>query len=124
MDWYAFKTWLEVASRLDMDALHDHAGLLLQLLAALALRRSIRSPWPWLAVLVATLANEAYDMHYETWPDPERASQWAEGAKDLVNSLFIPSLLLMLARCAPWLLTGDKGASSSSPELAPQRPFP
>jgi len=106
MDWYAFKEWLEAVTWLDMDALHIHAGILLQLLAALLLRRSLQSPWPWLIVLAATLANEAYDLRYETWPDPERARQFAEGAKDLVNTMLIPSLLLLVARFAPRLLTG------------------
>lgn len=114
MGWYGFKEWLEATSGLDMDALHVHAGILLQLLAALLLRRSLRSPWPWLVVLAATLANEAYDLHFETWPDPDRARQWLEGLKDVVNTMLIPSLLLVLARCAPRLITG-----ASSPPKAP-----
>ena len=110
MDWYGVKEWLEAATHLDMDALHVHAGALLQLLAALLLRRSLRSPWPWLVVLVAALGNEAYDLYYETWPDPDRARQWAESAKDIVNTMLIPTLLLILARCAPRLLTGGAAA--------------
>ena len=106
MDWHGVKEWLEAATHLDMDALHVHAGVLLQLLAALLLRRSLASPWPWLVVFAGALANEAYDLHYETWPDPDRARQWAESAKDVVNTMLIPTVLLLLARYAPRLLTG------------------
>ncbi len=58
-----------------MDALHVYAGVLLQVVIALVLRRTLRSPIPWLAVLVAILANEYYDYRYEVWPDAERPLQ-------------------------------------------------
>lgn len=106
MGWYWFKEWLEVVSGLDMDALHVHVGILLQLFAALLLRRSLQSPWPWLVVLVATLANEIYDLRFETWPEPDRARQWLETVKDVVNTMLMPSVLLAVARYAPRLLTG------------------
>ena len=114
MGWYTFKEWLEAATWLDMDALHVHAGILVQLLSALLLRRSLRSPWPWLVVLVATIANEIYDLRFETWPEPDRPRQWAEGAKDVVNTMLVPTLLLLLARHAPRLITG-----ASNPPKAP-----
>ena len=121
MDWYGVKEWLVAVSGLDMDALHVHAGVLLQLLAALLLRRSLRSPWPWLIVFAGALANEAYDLHYETWPDADRARQWAESAKDVINTMLLPSLLLVVARYAPRLLTGRPSLRLGS--LLP-RPIP
>jgi CHASE2 domain-containing sensor protein len=104
MNWFHFKEWLESTSGLDMDALHVHAGVLVQLLVALLARRSLRSPWPWLAVLAAAAANEAYDLFYETWPN--RDTQWAESVKDLLNTIALPTLLLLVARFAPALMVG------------------
>jgi len=104
MGWFDFKHWLVTASGLHMDGLHVHAGLLVQLAAALLLRRSLRSPGPWLVVLVAIIANEYYDLHYEIWPS--RAEQWAESAKDFWNTMLLPTLFMLIARYAPQLLTG------------------
>jgi hypothetical protein len=87
-----------------MDALHVYAGLFLQLGAALVLRRSLRSPWPWLAVLVAEFGNEVYDYTYEIWPD--RDIQFAEGLRDMWNTMAMPTLMLLLARFTPHLLVG------------------
>ena len=105
MDWYGFKLSLEQVSGLDMDALHVHAGVLIQIFAALLLRRSLRSPWPWLLVLSAALANEYYDLTLETWPD--RAEQWGESIKDVWNTMLLPTALMLLARFVPGLLTGS-----------------
>jgi hypothetical protein len=109
MGWYHFKEWLEAFTGLDMDALHVHAGLLIQLLAAWTSRRSLRSPIPWLVVLAAASANEIYDLGIDPWPDAERYSQWLEGAKDMINTMLVPTLLLVLARYAPGVLTGQAG---------------
>ena len=80
MDWHHVKDWMEASSGLDMDALHVYAGVLIQILAAAILRRSLRSPLPWLIVLAAIAANEYYDLHYEVWP--ERHRQYMESVKD------------------------------------------
>jgi predicted acyltransferase len=101
MDWFHFKQMLSISSGLNMDALHVHAGILCQLLAALLLRRRLSSPWPWLAVAVLVVANEYYDYRYETWPD--RGMQRAEGFRDAWNTLLLPTLILLLARFAPGL---------------------
>ena len=112
MDWYAAKEWVESATGLHMDALHVHAGLICQLLAALVVRRSLASPLPWLIVLAAALANEAYDLAYDPWPDrdllPNRDSQYAESVKDIWNTMLLPTLLLLVARFHPGVLTGGK----------------
>ena len=104
MDWHGFKEWLEAASGLDMDALHVHAGMVCQLIVALVLRRSLRSPLPWLVVLGAVLINEYYDLSYEYWPN--RGDQWAESIKDGWNTMLLPTAMLLLARFVPNLLTG------------------
>ena len=116
MDWYGFKEWMETTSHLDMDALHVHAGILIQLLSALLMRRSLRSPWPWLVVLAAALCNEAYDLHYETWPDPDRFRQWMESVKDVLNTMALPTVFLLIARYAPRLLTRARLPASEVPQ--------
>jgi hypothetical protein len=103
MDWHQFKTGLEAASGLNMDALHVHAGIACQLAAAAVLRRPLRSPWPWLVVVVAIVANEAYDLQYEIWPT--RTDQYLESVKDIWNTLLLPTLFLLLCRYAPGVLT-------------------
>jgi hypothetical protein len=113
VDWHQLKLWLETASGLDMDALHVHGGLLLQLAAALALRRPLRSPWPWLVVLAAELANEYYDYSYEVWPT--RDAQFAESVRDVWNTMLVPTALLVIARCFPALFVGREAASRVDP---------
>jgi hypothetical protein len=101
MDWYQVKDSLERAMGLHMDALHIYAGMLIQLLVALLLRRSLASPWPLLAVLIAAAANEYHDFAYEVWP--QRGIQVAEGFKDGWNTLLLPTALMLLTRFAPRL---------------------
>jgi len=105
MDWHQIKEWLEHASGLDMDALHVHAGILAQLAIALIIRRPLRSPWPWLAVLAAVLVNEAYDYRYEIWPN--RGDQFAESVRDAWNTMAMPTLILLVARFYPRLIVGS-----------------
>ena len=111
MDWYGFKLSLETGSGLDMDALHVHAGVFMQFLAALLLRRSLKSPLPWLVVLIAAVANEYHDLGLETWPD--RDVQWAESIKDAWNTMLLPTALMLLARFAPRLMTGKPDGSAN-----------
>jgi len=106
MNWYETKEWVEHALGLHMDALHIHAGVLGQLLAAAVLRRPLRSPIPWLAVLAALVANEIYDLTFEAWPGEQRQWQYAEGIKDAWNTMLLPTVLLLAARFAPGLLVG------------------
>jgi hypothetical protein len=111
MDWHQVKEWAEHASGLDMDALHVHGGVALQILFALILRRPLSSPWPWLGVAAAEAANEVYDYTYEVWPD--RSIQLAEGIRDGWNTMVIPTLLLLLCRYAPALLVGRRLTSGA-----------
>ena len=118
MDWFHFKQMLSVASGLNMDALHVHAGILCQILAALLLRRRLSSPWPWLVVLLLVVANEYYDYRYETWPD--RGEQRAEAVRDTWNTLLLPTLVMLLVRFAPRLF-GASGVSADAGEPGGER---
>ena len=113
MDWHEIKVWLEQASGLDMDSLHVHAGIIAQLLVAFLIRRPLSNPLPWLAVLVAVLANEAYDYQYEVWPN--RDDQFAESVRDAWNTMAMPTLLLLVARFYPRLIVGPRSRSTADP---------
>jgi hypothetical protein len=107
--WYQLKLFVEHASGVSMDALHVLVGFGLFLLAARLLRRPLGSFLPWSALLLIELANEGYDLGVELWPT--LASQLGEGAKDILLTMALPSLVLAIARWrAAWLvdLASDK----------------
>lgn len=114
MDWYQIKVSVETFTGLDMDALHVHIGILAQLATALILRRSVGSPWPWLIVLGAALANEWSDLTYEIWPD--RDYQYSESVRDVWNTMLMPTLLLILSRWVPHLLVTPVARGEERPE--------
>lgn len=101
MDWIEIKNGLVTVTSLEKDALHIYAGIGVQLVAAPWFRRRLASAWPLLLVFVAVLANEWYDLAYETWPPAERTRQWLESAKDILNTLAVPFLIYLLARRRP-----------------------
>ena len=113
MDWHHIKEWLEHAIGLNMDALHVYAGVFLQIGAAIVQRKPLRSPWPWLVVAAAEFANEVYDYTYEVWPD--RDIQFAEGLRDMWNTMVLPTVLLVMARYAPRLIVGEPEAAPAAP---------
>jgi hypothetical protein len=103
LGWYQVKLFLEHASGISMDALHILVGFVLFLLAARLLRTGVASGLPWLMLLVLELGNEAYDLHVELWPN--LGGQLGEGAKDILLTMAMPTLLVVVARWRPnWLL--------------------
>lgn len=86
-----------------MDSLHVLAGVVIQLTAAALLRTDVADRRPWLLVLVLELANEANDLFVEQWPDP--GMQWGEGAKDVLLTMLLPTLIALVARRRPSLFT-------------------
>ena len=111
LGWYQIKLFLEHASGISMDAWHILIGFILFLLAAFVLKRSVAHPLPWLAVLLLEIANEAYDLHVELWPDA--GSQLGEGFKDIAMTMALPSLVMLIARLKPELLKAEKDARDS-----------
>jgi len=108
LGWYQVKMFIEHASGISMDALHILVGFFLFMLAARVMRTGIASSRPWLALLVLELANEAYDLHVELWPNLAR--QLGEGARDIMLTMAVPTLLFMTARWRPkWLVTSGAG---------------
>lgn len=103
--WYEAKLFIERATSVSNDALHVILGMLVLIVAALFLRRSVSSAAPWLVVLVFSLWNEAVDLWKERWPEP--MMQYGEAAKDIVLTLLLPTLLLAAARYRPDLFRGS-----------------
>jgi hypothetical protein len=101
-DWIAFKNELAHLT-VDRDALHIYAALVVQLVAAILLRKPLGSWLPWLAVLAVELANEAGDILLdETEP---HIQQWQiDGAiHDFLNTMLLPTILMLLVRHRPSL---------------------
>lgn len=81
---------------LSKDALHIYVGLAVFLAAAAVLRKPLRSIIPWLMVLAISVAGELLDMR----DDITRLGYWRWGTSlhDVLNTLFWPTVLLLLAR--------------------------
>ncbi|MFM5907215.1 MAG: hypothetical protein ACKOPO_06485 [Novosphingobium sp.] len=114
---FAAKMFIERSIAFHNDALHAMAGVVLALLAAAVLRRSVAHALPWLVVLVIELVNEANDYFFEPWPN-DVARQFGEIAKDIGLTMALPTLLLIVARLWPQLLTGEPVIPT--PEAAPE----
>ena len=114
MDWFQLKLGISVFTGLHMDALHVHVGVIAQLVTAAVLRRSVASLCPWLLLFLAVLANEWFDLAYETWPN--RDDQFAESIRDGWNTMLLPTVLLLASRFLPTLLVRRQ------PDPAPDEP--
>ena len=106
MDWYQVKHGVELFTGLDMDALHVHVGILAQIGVALLMRRSLASPWPWLVLLAAVLANEYYDITYEIWPSLTRREFRSVALQRLQLWLWAIGMMVMTI---PWHFLGLQG---------------
>ena len=111
--WNDAKTFVEHMIGFSHDALHVLVGVCLQLLFAALFRMSARNIGPWLMVLALELANEWSDLYIEVWP--KHAMQWGESAKDVLLTMALPTLLLIVARCRPRLVSGDTPVVAAEP---------
>jgi cell shape-determining protein MreD len=101
----SLKLAIIAASQLSRDALHVYVGLGTFLAAAFLFRRSIRSYLPLVAVLVVAMLVEAVDLRDDLVTRGHM--RWLASAHDLVNTLFWPTILLLLARHTRWFGGGD-----------------
>ena len=99
--WHQGKLFIEHAIAIDHDALHVIVGVLFWLVFGLLTRRPISSWRPWLWLLALILWNETVDLWTEQWPDP--GMQYGEGAKDILLTMLLPTVLGLLVRVAPGL---------------------
>lgn len=105
--WHQGKLFIEHSVSFSHDALHIFAGVLLWIALGLFLRRPLASWRPWLWVFAVILWNEAVDLWIEQWPDP--GQQYGEGAKDLLLTMALPTILMVAVRVRPDLFRGGKG---------------
>lgn len=88
----ALKNKLATFTGAQEDLLHVHAGLLIFVVAALVLRRKMRSPAPLIVVVVFAAVNELLD---QFGGEPASA---IEPYVDFANTVFWPAVLFVLAR--------------------------
>jgi hypothetical protein len=97
--WHQAKLFIEHSVSFSQDSIHILAGVMLWIAFALLLRRSLMSWMPWLWLFAFILWNETVDLWVERWPDP--GQQYGEGAKDLVLTMALPTLLMWAMRVRP-----------------------
>ncbi len=97
--WHEGKVFIEHAVSVSHDSLHVIVGVLLLLVLSLILRRPISSWRPWLWLFAVILWNETVDLWVEQWPDP--GMQYGEGARDLLLTMLLPTILMVAARLRP-----------------------
>jgi cell shape-determining protein MreD len=102
IDWISIKNELARLT-VEKDALHIYAALVVQLAAAFLLRKPLGSWLPWLAVLAAAVANEAGDFLLDETESSIQQWQIDGSIHDLVNTMLLPTLLLLLVRYRPAL---------------------
>lgn len=96
MSFQDIKLFLMQVTFLSKDALHIYIGLAIYLVVAIFFVKSLRSYWPWLIVLAATILGEMMDIrHTQSLNYPIK---WHENIHDVFNTLFWPTILLVLAR--------------------------
>ena len=87
--------------------LHVHAGMALLIIARLISRRSLATPFPFLCVCAAEVANEVLDrLSYGSW-------RWPDTTMDAANTLFWP-LVLMLGLKVRRVIVGESSVEPSS----------
>jgi hypothetical protein len=105
--WYQGKLFIEHSLSISHDSIHLIVGVLLWLALGLLLRRPLSSWRLWLWLLAAILWNEAVDLWVERWPDP--GQQYGEGAKDVLLTMMLPTILMWATRARPDLFRGSTG---------------
>jgi hypothetical protein len=118
VDWLQFKSYVSELP-VSKDALHIYGAFVVQVAAAFVARVPLSRFFPWFAVLAAAMINEGLDLMFEKEPYIHR---WQiEGSiHDLVNTMMIPTVLMLLVRYVPPLfirseqLVRDSEISSES----------
>jgi hypothetical protein len=106
---------------LEKDALHIYAALLIQLVAAAWSRRSLGDARPWLWVLGIELANEWMDLLRGGEP---RLMPWqvVSAVHDIINTMVLPTVLLVLCRKSPNLFAWTLRERPEAPTDQPAEP--
>ena len=116
-DWWGqAKTFVERLVGVGNDALHVLIGALLVFVFAAAMRTTLRDIRPGIIVFFLALLNEWHDLRAETWP--VRSMQYGEGAKDLLLTIAVPTLLFATVRLWPGLF----GPATAADKLSSREP--
>jgi hypothetical protein len=111
--WGPIKTGIEDSLGLSSDAMHIHVGVTLLLFFAWVTRRPLHDWRPWLMLLAVEAANEIIDMNQRAG-SLER--NWASSRHDLLNTMFLPTLLLLYYAWRRWRRrSGAIGAVAETP---------
>jgi len=104
--------WLELkneAARLlfEKDALHIYFAVVIQVVVALWTRRSLGDWRPWFAVLAIEVINEVFDIARGGEP-ALMPWQVVSAVHDFINTMALPTVLLILCRRAPGLFAWSR----------------
>jgi hypothetical protein len=99
--WHQGKLFIEHAVSFSHDSLHIIVGVIIWIGFALVFRRPLTAWWPWLWLFAVILWNETVDLWMEQWPDP--GQQYGEGARDLLLTMVVPTIIMIAARLRPEL---------------------
>lgn len=116
--WIDYKIWLIETVGLTNDAMHVHGSLLILCVSAILLRRRPDSPWCWIIVFIAELFNEYADLRGLA---PGEATLDAS-LHDLYNTMFWPTIILILGRFLFPRRRKDLSAAAPSSDL-PHQPL-
>jgi hypothetical protein len=108
--WHQGKLFIEHSLSISHDSIHIIVGMLLWLAFGLLLRRPLTSWRPWVWLFAVILWNETVDLWIERWPDP--GQQYGEGAKDLILTMLVPTILIAAARLRPDLFMASARKSA------------
>lgn len=97
--WHEGKLFIEHSLAIEHGTLHVIVGVLLWLAFALLLRRPLSTWLPWLWLFAVILWNETVDLWMEKWPHP--GMQYGEGAKDILLTMLVPTIILFASRARP-----------------------
>lgn len=116
--WIAVKEAVAAWTAVDHDALQILAAIPVHLGAALVLRRPLSRIVPWLAVLAVGVLNEAVsgfaDGVFET-------AELAQSRDDLLLFMSVPTVILIVARFMPGLLTRPPADAGIVVRVSPHR---
>jgi len=101
VEWVQLKEFVEFATGFSRDSLHVIVGVCLHFGLAAAFKIPLSRWLPWCGVFAFAIANELSDIIVEYWNLPAR--QFGEAVKDIVLTMFIPTLILLVARYVPRL---------------------
>ena len=108
MDWLGLKA-VAADVGLDKDALHIYAAFVIQVGAALLLKRSLSNWLPWAAVFAALTVNEYLDIFHGAETEVHSWQLWGS-VHDVVNTMILPTAMLLLVRAQPFFLLPEAAA--------------